>query len=275
MISMAAPQSDRKFLGYIPDMYDRYFVPLLFAPYAEDLVQRIPARVNRVLEIAAGTGVVTRAMDAALPPAVELTATDLNQPMLDRAAAATRAQHAITWRQADAMQLPFEDESFDCVVCQFGVMFFPDKPKAFAEARRVLRPGGSFVFNTWDRIEESELASIVMDAMAGHFPDNPAAFFARTPHGYHDRETVARDLAAGGFVGAPEITTITLRSRAASARDAALGFCQGSPLRNEIEERRPGGVEAATEFAEAAIVGRFGHGPVDARMQAHIVTIRK
>lgn len=272
---MTTPRTDKKFTGYIPDMYERYFVPLKFAPYAADLVSRIPARVKRVLEMAAGTGVVTRAMDAALPAAVEITATDLNQPMLDRAAAATRSQRVITWRQADAMQLPFEDESFDCVVCQFGVMFFPDKAKAFAETRRVLRPGGVFIFNTWDRIEANELSSIVMDTMARHFPDNPAAFFARTPHGYHDKTTIARDLAAAGFDAAPEIVTVALRARAASAREAAIGFCEGSPLRNEIEERAPGGVDAATTAVETAIAARFGRGAIDTGIQAHIVTIRK
>jgi SAM-dependent methyltransferase len=173
------------------------------------------------------------------------------------------------------MQLPFPDAAFDCVVCQFGVMFFPDKAKAFAEARRVLQPGGTFIFNTWDRIEENELSATVMDAMAQQFPDNPAAFFARTPHGYHDRTAIARDLAAGGFGAASDIVTVTLRSRAASARDAAIAFCQGSPLRNEIEERNPSGLDAATDATAALIARRFGNGAVDARMQAHIVTIRK
>jgi SAM-dependent methyltransferase len=173
------------------------------------------------------------------------------------------------------MQLPFPDAAFDAVVCQFGVMFFPDKPKAFAEARRVLRPGGALIFNVWDRIEDNELSATVMDAMARHFPDNPAGFFARTPHGYHDRATIARDLAAGGFSGSPEIMTVSLRSRAASAHEAAIGFCQGSPLRNEIEERTPGGLDAATNAVAAAFAARFGAGPIDAKMQAHVITIRK
>lgn len=273
---MAALQSDRKFTGYIPDVYENYFVPLLFAPYAADLAQRaVATQPDRVLEIAAGTGVVTRELDAALPPSASLVATDLNQAMLDKAKSATKSRHRIDWRQADAMQLPFPDGSFDAIVCQFGVMFFPEKHKAFAEARRVLRPGGMFIFNTWDKIEENELAVIVMDAMARHFPDNPAAFFARVPHGYHDTETIARDLASGGFTAKPEMTTLALRTRAASAHDAAVAFCQGSPLRNEIEERAPGGVDQATEAAKAAIVARFGRGSIDAKMQAHIITIRK
>ncbi len=273
---MTALHGDRKFTGYIPDVYESYFVPLLFAPYATDLVRRVAAmQPARVLEIAAGTGVVTRLLDAALPPSASLVATDLNQAMLDRATVATHARRTIHWQQADAMELPFEDDSFDCVVCQFGVMFFPDKPKAFGEARRVLRPGGTFAFNTWDKIEQNELAVVVMDAMARHFPDNPAAFFARIPHGYHDTEAVARDLAAAGFGATPEIATVALNSRAASAHDAAVAFCQGSPLRNEIEERAPGGVDQATEAVKAAIVARFGRGSIDAGMKAHIITIRK
>lgn len=273
---MTSLKGDRKFTGYIPDVYENYFVPLLFAPYATDLAQRVVAtQPEHVLEIAAGTGVVTRELDAALPDTTSLIATDLNQAMLDRAKSATKSRHSIIWRQADAMQLPFPDESFDAIVCQFGVMFFPEKAKAFAETRRVLRPGGVFIFNTWDRIEDNELAETVMHAMAQHFPDNPAAFFARIPHGYYDTPIVARDLAYGGFTATPEITTLALRARAASAHDAAVAFCQGSPLRNEIEERTPGGVDAATEAAKAAIVARFGRGSIDAKMQAHVITIRK
>jgi SAM-dependent methyltransferase len=275
MNSMSAPQSDKKFTGYIPDIYERFFVPLLFAPYAPDLAQRVPAVVTSVLEVAAGTGVVTRALDATLPEKVSVTATDLNQSMLDRAAAETPPRRHIEWRQADAMKLPFEDARFDSVVCQFGVMFFPDKPTAFGEAHRVLRPGGTFIFNVWDRIEENELSAIVMDVMAKVFPDNPASFFARTPHGYHDRRTIERDLAAGGFAAAPEFETLAKRSRANSARHAAIAFCQGSPLRNEIDERDPAALGPATDAVEAAIAERFGAGPVDAKMQAHVITIRK
>jgi ubiquinone/menaquinone biosynthesis C-methylase UbiE len=212
---MAAPKSDRKFTGYIPDVYQDYFVPLLLAPYATDLARRVPRSAGDVLEIAAGTGVVTRALDETLPDGVALVASDLNQAMLDKAKSATKSRRQIEWQQADAMQLPFPDASFEVIVCQFGVMFFPDKSKAFAEVRRVLRPGGAFLFNTWDRIEDNELAAIVMDAMAQHFPDNPAAFFARVPHGYHDTPIVARDLAYGGFTATPEITTLALRARAA------------------------------------------------------------
>jgi SAM-dependent methyltransferase len=273
---MTTTHGDKKFTGYIPDLYDSHFVPLLFAPYAADIARRVAAaNATSVLETAAGTGVVTRALDAALPADASITSTDLNQPMIDKAASVTRSPRAITFRQADAMQLPFADASFDCVVCQFGAMFFPHKSAAFAEVRRVLRPGGWFIFNTWDRIEESALAVIVMEAMGKVFRDNPAAFFARTPHGYHDPGTIASDLAAARFGTTPEIVPLTLRSRAPSARHAAIGFCQGSPMRNEIEQRDPAGLERATDAAEAAIAQRFGNGAVDAPMRAYVITIRK
>ena len=150
---MSNTDADKVFSGSIPKLYDKYLVPLIFEPYATDLVNRLRGKgLARVLEIAAGTGVVTRALASALPESATIVATDLNQAMLDQGAA-VGTKRPVEWRQADAMQLPFEDATFDAVVCQFGVMFFPDKPKAFAEARRVLRPGGVFIFNVWDRIE--------------------------------------------------------------------------------------------------------------------------
>lgn len=270
---MSAPASDKVFAGSIPKLYDTYLVPLIFQPYAADVVARLrPRRLSRVLEVAAGTGVVTRAMAAALPDAVSLVATDLNQAMLDHAAA-VGTKRPVEWRQADAMQLPFADQSFDAVVCQFGVMFFPDKPKAFAEARRVLKRGGVFIFNVWDRIEENEFADTVTTALASVFPKDPPRFMARTPHGYHDRAAIARDLAGGGFAGAPHIDTVAARSGADSPRIPALAYCQGTPLRNEIEARDAARLGEATDVAAEAIARRFGRGEVDGKIQAHVVTI--
>jgi len=181
----------------------------------------------------------------------------------------------VRWQQADAMQLPFGDGEFDAVVCQFGVMFFPDKRQAFAEARRVLRAGGAFVFNVWDRIEDNEFADVVTDTLATLFPADPPRFMARTPHGYHDRATIERDLRAGGFERAARIETVAARSRAPTARHPAIAYCQGSPLRNEIEARDASRLGEATDAAAAAIERRFGAGPVDAKIQAHVVTVRK
>jgi SAM-dependent methyltransferase len=270
---MPASDSDKVFAGSIPKLYETYLVPLIFEPYAQDLARRLASRhVGRVLEIAAGTGVVTRAMASLLPAHVSIVATDLNQPMLDQAMAQGTGR-AVDWRRADAMQLPFEDRRFDAVVCQFGAMFFPDRSKAYAEARRVLDAGGIFVFNVWDRIQENEFADTVTTALASLFPDDPPRFLARTPYGYHDRKTIERDLAAGGFVAEPNITTVAARSRAESPRIPAMAFCQGTPLRNEIEAHDATRLVEATDIAAEAIAKRFGRGVVDAKIQAHVIVV--
>lgn len=270
---MTEPDSDKLFVGSIPKLYEKYLVPLIFEPYAADLVNWLASRpVTRVLEVAAGTGVVTRKLASVLPDHVAIVATDLNQSMLDKASAIGTV-HPVEWRQADAMQLPFADGTFDAVVCQFGVMFFPDKAKAFAEARRVLRPGGVFIFNVWDRIEENEFADTVTTALASLFPEDPPRFMARTPHGYCDHAIITRDLADGGFTASPEITTVAARSRADSARVPAIVYCQGTPLRNEIEARDASRLGEATDVAAEAIARRFGRGAVDGKIQAHVVTV--
>ena len=265
--------TDKIFDGSIPELYDTCLVPLLFESYAIDIASRLASRQpRRVLEIAAGTGVGTRAIVAALPGDAAIFATDLSQPMLDRAAA-IGTDRPIEWRQADAMQLPFRDGMFDAVVCQFGVMFFPDKAKAFAEARRVLAPGGALVFNVWDRIQENEFADSVTSALAQFFPADPPCFLSRVPYGYHDRESIERDLQLGGFVKPPTFETLAARSRAASPRLAAIAFCQGSPLRSEIEARSADGLAKATNACADGIARRFGSDAVDAKIQAHIVAI--
>jgi SAM-dependent methyltransferase len=266
---------DKVFAGSIPRLYEDYFVPLIFAPYATDLAGRVAIRKpTRVLEMAAGTGVVTRALASQLPAATEIVATDLNPGMLETAKQVGTLR-PVQWQQADAMQLPFADSEFDVVVCQFGVMFFPDKGHAFAEARRVLRPGGAFVFNAWDRIEDNEFADVVTRALATVFPADPPRFMARTPHGYHDRAKIERDLRAGGFKKAPQIETVAARSRAPSPRHPAIAYCQGSPLRSEIEARDAARLGEATDVAAAAIERRFGAGPVDAKIQAHVVVVER
>jgi ubiquinone/menaquinone biosynthesis C-methylase UbiE len=271
---MPTPNADATFAGSIPELYDQLLVPLIFEPYAAALARRVAAlRPERVLETAAGTGVVTRAMAAALPAQAHIVATDLNQPMLDRAAAIGTTR-PIEWRQADAMQLPFPDASFDVVVCQFGVMFFPDKAHAYAEARRVLRPGGMFLFNAWDRIENNQFALVVTEALAQLFPADPPRFMARTPHGYHDEAAIARDVALGGFAAAPRIDTVAARSRATSAGVVAMAYCQGTPLRNEIEARQGASLAEATAATTAAIAARFGSGVVDGKIQARVVAVR-
>jgi ubiquinone/menaquinone biosynthesis C-methylase UbiE len=271
---MALGATDKVFAGSIPKLYETYLVPLIFRPYADDLARRVadmPAR--RVLEIAAGTGVVTRAMDSSLPREIEIVATDLNPAMLEQAKSVGTSR-AVEWRPADAMELPFPEAQFDLVVCQFGAMFFPDKPRAYAEARRVLRPGGAFLFNVWDRIEENEFADTVTTALAAVFPDDPPRFMARIPHGYHDKAAIRNDLAQGGFRAAPQIVTVTETSAADSPRIPAVAYCQGTPLANEIQSRGPSRMEEATAAAERAIARRFGAGAIQGKIQAHVVTVR-
>jgi ubiquinone/menaquinone biosynthesis C-methylase UbiE len=271
--TMAA--SDKLFAGSIPEAYDRLLVPLIFEPYARDLAERLAGLdPGSVLETAAGTGALTRALASKLPACARIVATDLNQPMLDRAAARQLDDGRVSWRQADALALPFADETFDAVVCQFGVMFFPDKVRGFQEARRVLKPGGQFLFNVWDRISENDFADVVAEALADHFPEDPPSFLARTPHGYHDVRKIGGELTAAGFTSIA-VDTVAATSRAASARDVAIAFCQGTPLRNEIEGRGGSPLERATAAAEEALRRRFGSDQVEGRIQAHVICATK
>ena len=180
-------ESDKVFTGSIPELYDTYLVPLIFEAYANDLADRaVSTGSNKVLETAAGSGVVTRALASRLPSDASYVVTDLNQPMLDHAASKQGSDARITWRQADALNLPFDDASFDAVICQFGVMFFPDRVAGYSEARRVLKSGGSFLFNVWDHIEANEFADVITKVASSVFPEDPPLFLARTPHGYND-----------------------------------------------------------------------------------------
>jgi SAM-dependent methyltransferase len=262
---------DKAFTGSIPEIYERLLVPLIFAPYAHDLAARI-ARVSprRVLETAAGTGVVTRALSAQLPADISITATDLNEPMLAQAKAIL-PDPRVAWRQADALALPFEDGSFDVVACQFGAMFFPDRVKGFSEARRVLAPGGRLFFNVWDRIEDNQFSDIVLQALAEVFPNDPPRFLARTPHGYHDQALIRRDLQHADLRDIA-IEAVDHVSRAPSPREPAVAFCQGTPMRAEIEACGAPGLEAATDRAEQALARRFGTGAIEGRIRALVVS---
>src|SRR3954452_20429294 len=236
--------------------YDEHLVPAVFRPYADDLASRVAGhRPQVVLELAAGTGVLTEAMTASLPE-VRITATDFNLAMVDVGSAKVPSA---TWRQADAMQLPFGDASVDLVACQFGVMFFPDRPAAYAEVARVLRPGGHFLFNCWGPLATHDVESTVMAALAAVFPDDPPSFLSRVPHGYHDADRVAADLTIAGF-GGVRIETVKLYCTGRSAVELARGYCQGTPVRAEIEAR--GHLEATTRAVATALEGRFGSGPV-------------
>jgi SAM-dependent methyltransferase len=264
---------DAAFRATYAELYDRYLVPLLFAPYAEYLADRIKAHKPRsVLETAAGTGILTRALVRALPAEVAITATDLNQPMIDRArfkSAGTR----ITWQQADAMQLPFPNESFELTVCQFGVMFFPDKQASFQEAARVLTPRGRYFFAVWDdwkKMPDAPLA-IAADTVAGMLECDPASL---VNPGYHNEATIRQDLAAAQFQQI-RVESVTRPAAAATAREAALATVHGSLIRTVIEAQHPGRLEEATNAAERALEAKFGTGPVAGRTSALIVSADK
>jgi ubiquinone/menaquinone biosynthesis C-methylase UbiE len=262
---------DKVFAGSIPENYDRHMVPLIFEPYAADLAQRAASlSPSSVLETAAGTGVVTRALAPRLPPRASYIVTELNQPMLDYAASRQIPDNRIKWRQADALALPFENASFDLVCCQFGAMFFPDRSSAYREAKRVLKPGSYFLFSTWDRIEKNVFADDVTNALAEIFPNDPPRFMARTPHGYHDTGLIRRELEDAGFSHVV-IETKAEQSRASSPRVPAVAYCQGTLLRNEIEARDAGKLEAATDYAESVIADKHGRGAVAAKIQAHVI----
>ncbi|MEQ1502018.1 MAG: class I SAM-dependent methyltransferase [Myxococcota bacterium] len=268
---MPIARSDAVFAGSIPELYETRMVPAIFAPYAPALAAWVAAAgPSRVLELAAGTGAATRALAEALPAHVALVATDLHPPMLDRARA-IGVGRAIDWRQADAHHLPFDDGSFDAVACQFGVMFFPDRVGAYREVHRVLVPGGSFVFSTWDTLAHNTFAEAVNQAVTSLFPEDPPRFFERTPHGYADQAAIRADLAAAGF-GEPRIEALTRTSRAATPLDVALAFCQGTPLRAEIEARAAGSLGPVTVSVADAVARRFGDGPIEGTMRAHLVS---
>ena len=268
--TIRAMPDDKAFTGSIPAIYESHLVPLIFDAYAIELARRVAARgPRRVLEIAAGTGVVTRAMAAALPASTEIVATDLNPAMLEQAARLLTGR-PVEFRPADAQQLPFPDQTFDVVVIQFGVMFFPDKPRALAEARRVLCPGGALIFAVWDSLAHNEFPEAIEAGLARHFPNDPPRFLSRAPYGYFDVQRIAADVAAGGFTKTPEIATIAVGSRAARASDPAIGFVQGCPLKGDVEARGP--IGPATAAAAAEIEKRFGPGPVESKIQAHVIT---
>src|SRR5262245_54782126 len=263
--------SDKVFAGSIPSIYDDYLVPLIFEGFAEDLARQVAALCPKsVLETAAGTGVVTRALATRLPADAQYQVTDLNQPMLELAIQRQGEDPRISWQRADALALPTPDAAIDVVCCQFGVMFFPDRIHGYREAKRVLKPGGTFVFNVWDRIEENDFANEVTIALAELFPSNPPRFLARTPHGYHDETLITEELVGAGFRSV-RIEKRSQQSRAPSPQHPAIAYCQGTPLRSEIEARGTAELIAATEHAAAAIASRHGHGEVTGKIKALVI----
>jgi SAM-dependent methyltransferase len=253
----------------MPEVYDRRLGPAVFRPFAADLARRV-ARLGpaRILEVAAGSGVVTRELRAAVPGAA-LVATDLNPAMVARGARVTAGAQ---WAVADAQRLPFRDASFDLVVCQFGAMFFPDRPAAFAQAYRVLAPGGRLLFNIWDTVERHGFETVLMAGLRLAFPDDPPPFLILVPHGYRDPDRIRSDVRAGGF-SEVALEPVTCTGHAPSAADIAVGYCTGTPLRPGIESR--GDLAATTELVERVVERHLGKGPITAEMAAHVVTARR
>lgn len=259
-----AVDQDRSWVGPMPEIYDRRLGAAVFGPFAVDLARRAARlRPRTVLEVAAGTGIVTREL-VTLPDAT-VTATDLNPAMVGWGA---RAVPQARWAAADAQRLPFADGRFDLVASQCGVMFFPDRPAAFAQARRVLAPGGRLLFTTWDAVERHGFAAALMAGVRRAFPDDPPLFVVKVPHGYHDVDRIVADVRAGGF-GAVSVDAVTLTGHARAAADIAVGFCTGSPLRAAIESR--GDLAATTALVAEVVEEQLGTGPVAAEMTAYVV----
>ncbi|HTJ25072.1 MAG TPA: methyltransferase domain-containing protein [Candidatus Limnocylindria bacterium] len=267
---MAQNETDTAFVGSIPEQYDRFLGPLFFVPYAQDVAARARAiGPRRILEIAAGTGIVTRALADALPEA-HIEATDLNEAMIALARARSTAP-GVRWSTADAMALPFDDARFDLAVCQFGVMFFPDRARAYREARRVLAPEGTYLLSVWDEIAHNDVAQIVSQAAATVLPDDPPQFLRRTPHGYADPAAIEGELRAAGFTRIAW-ERVPKRSRGITVREAALGLVEGSPLRNEIAARGRDRLPEVLEAATRALREAFGGDAVDGAMCAYVFT---
>jgi SAM-dependent methyltransferase len=239
-----------KFVGNIPENYDHGLVPHIFEGYADDLVARLTAGApTEILELAAGTGVVSRKIRDRVSAESSLTVTDLNGPMLDVARAKFRHEENVLFKTADAGALDFPDDAFDAVVCQFGVMFFPDKAEAYGETRRVLRAGGRYLFNVWCGWAGNAFARIAHETAADFFPDDPPGFY-RVPFGYCDPDEIRRALVSEGFQEV-EIDSVSLAAPILSADRFARGLVFGNPLHQEVIDRGGDAEALCTRLAEA------------------------
>ncbi|MDO3434456.1 methyltransferase domain-containing protein [Rhizobium sp. CBN3] len=256
----------------VADLYQALLVPILFEPYALEMaIAAERSKPVSVLEVAAGTGALTRALRARLDPAAEIVATDLSQAMIDVGAPSVTMSRT-HWMHADAQDLPFAPLMFDLVVCQFGVMFFPDKPKAYGEAKRVLRSGGHFLFSTWDSLAANDFARCVDECLTDLFPSDPPDFLRRLPYSYFDPSPIKAEVSSAGFE-AVSCERLERTSIAATAQDVATAFCRGTPLSGEIEWRAPERMSEIVDEVAERVASRYGVRPCGS-MSALVVSGR-
>lgn len=255
------------FAGTIPENYERQFVPMIFAEYAEMLADNVACENGEnILEIACGTGAVTRNIAKRMNNGSRTVATDINEAMLEVASNMLGNSKVVDFQLADATVLPFEDEEFDAVVCQFGVMYFPERLTAYRETARVLKPAGKFHFNVWGSLEENHFAQTIDAAARNMYPEDPPKFF-ELPYGYCDISLITDELQRSGFSDV-QISECTLTSSVSSARHLAMAFCKGSPLGSEIAARDTYSIDEAVDQLETAVRARYGDGPISAPIQA-------
>jgi ubiquinone/menaquinone biosynthesis C-methylase UbiE len=265
--------NNAQFDGSIPDYYDRFLGPVLFEPFATDLATRLNASAGvDVLEIACGTGLLTRAVSEHLQRDLRITATDLNQPMLEYAQAKLADISGITWALADMSALDFPSNSFDFVICQFGLMFVPDTLAAVREVHRVLRPNGAFLFNVWDALERNDLQRIAHETMCRLFADDPPRFY-EVPFRLYEQDKLEVLLRDGGF-DEIDFTVLSREAEGFSARAVATGLVFGNPLITAIRERAMVEVETVVDQLAEAISQDCGTEPAVGKMQAIVITAR-